>query len=202
MFRVAAAVLTIGLLTFPAVAGEFNKKVSIGDQAPVFKDLEGVNGKKTSLDDFKNKELVVIVITCNQCPVSMAYEDRIIQFSKKYAGPEGKVALVAINVHNNEDDRLPKMKERAAAKGFTFPYLHDPTQEIARKLGASRTPEFFLLNKERKIVYMGAMDNDWQAEKADTHFLEAAVVAVLKGEKPAKAETAPFGCGVEYEKKK
>jgi peroxiredoxin len=199
----AAALVALGLvLVSPVQAAKFNKKLNIGDPAPAFKDLPGVDGKKHSLSDFKDKEVVVLVVTCNHCPVAVAYQDRIIAFARKYAsGEDGKVALVAINVNRLESDRLPKMKERAREKGFTFPYLFDETQQIGRKLGATVTPEFFVLNKERKVVYMGAMDDNMSPSKVTKKYLESAVESALKGEKPATAETAARGCSVKYESK-
>lgn len=187
-------ILTLALvLTSTGPAGTYNKKVSIGDTAPAFTNLEGVDGKKHSLSDYK-KEVVVLVITCNHCEVAIDYEDRIIKFTKQYGD---KVDVVAINVNNVAEDKLPKMVARAKEKGFNFPYLHDPSQKIGRALGALVTPEFFVLNKERKIVYMGAMDDD--QEKPTRHYLNAAVEATLKGAKVEKAETRPFGCGLVYE---
>ena len=203
MFRVFSAVLVASLLVVtPIASGEFNRKLNIGDTAPPFKDLDGIDGKKHSLGDLKDKDVVVLAIICNSCPVAVRYEDRLIAFAKKYAGPDGKVAVVAINLSLDEEDTLPLMKERAKAKGFNFTYLIDPSQNLGRALGASRTPEFFVLNKDRKVVYMGAMDNEDNGQAADVNYLEAAVNATLKGEKPAVAETAPRGCGVTYAKKK
>lgn len=202
MFRTAAATLLVAglVLSSPASAGQFNKKINIGDAAPVWSSLPGVDGKMHSLADLKDKDVVVCVITCNHCPVAVAYEDRVISFAKKHAGdPNSKVAVVAINVNNLEADRLPKMKERAKEKGFNFPYLHDESQEIANKLGATRTPEFFVFNKERKLVYMGAMDDSQSSPK--THHLEAAVTATLKGQLPATKETRPAGCTIKFDKK-
>jgi peroxiredoxin len=195
---VAAGMALVG----PACAGEFNKKLKIGDAAPAWTSLEGVDGKMHSLSDLKDKEVVVVVITCNHCPVAVAYEDRIIDFNKKHADSAGaKVGVVAINVNNLEEDKMPKMQERAKAKGFKFQYLYDPTQKIGREYGASVTPEFFVLNKDRKIVYMGSMDDSQNPEKVKTNYLEAAVKAALEGKSPDKAETRPFGCGVKYDTK-
>lgn len=198
MFRSATAAL-LGLALVASVqAGEFNKKLSIGDSAPAWEKVEGVDGKMHSLSDLKDKDVVVMIITCNHCPVAVAYEDRIINFTKKHASPDSKVGVVAINVNNLEADKLPAMKERAKEKGFNFPYLHDASQKVGRAYGASVTPEFFVLNKERKIVYMGAMDDDMSNPK--TSYLEQAVTATLKGAKPEKAETRARGCSVKYEK--
>ena len=119
---------------------------------------------------------------------------------KKHAGPESKVGFVAINVNTYEADRLPKMIERATERGFNFPYLYDESQKIGVELGATLTPEFFVLNKERRIVYMGAMDDNNAEKVARTNYLEAAVAAALKGESPALTETMPRGCVVKYAK--
>jgi peroxiredoxin len=198
MTRRAWGVLALVVaLAVPASAGRFNKKLSIGDAAPKFSGLPGVDGKTYSLGDFKAKEVLVLVVTCNHCPVATAYQDRLIAFAKKYAaGPDSKAALVAVNVNQLEAEKLPKMKERANEKGYNFPYLRDESQAIARALGASVTPEFFVLNKERKIVYMGAMDDDLDDPKTD--YVSAAVEAALKGAKVSTAETRPRGCSVKY----
>jgi peroxiredoxin len=194
-----AFVAALSLAAAPALAGKFNKKLNIGDAAPTFSGLEGVDGKTYSLDTFKDKDVVVVVVTCNHCPVAQAYQDRLIAFAKKHAGPDSKVGFIAINVNNLPEDKLDKMKERAKEKGFTFPYVYDPSQKIGRALGATVTPEFFVLNKERKIVYMGAMDDDMDADKAKVNYLEAAVTAALKGEQPPMTETAGRGCSIQYE---
>jgi peroxiredoxin len=186
------------VLTAAARGGEFNKTLSVGDAAPAWENLPGTDDKNHSLADLKGKDVVVVVFTCNSCPVAVAYEDRIIALAQKYAGKDSKVGLVAINVNVIEDDRLPKMKERAKEKGFTFPYIFDESQKIARAYGATYTPEFFVLNKDRKVVYMGALDDKNKAENAKINYLEPAVEAVLKGEKPEKGETLARGCLIRY----
>jgi peroxiredoxin len=204
MFRYATAVLVAAgmALATPVRAGEFNRKVSIGDSAPSWSDLEGVDGKKHSLTDYKTKDVLVMVVTCNHCPVAVAYEDRLIAFAKKFAKADDKVGLIAINVNNLEDDKLPKMKERAKSKGITFDYLYDPSQKLGKDYGASVTPEFYVLDKDRKIVYMGAMDDNNDESKVKNNYLEPAVKAALEGKKVEKAETRARGCGVKYEASK
>src|SRR5262249_21863064 len=151
--------------------------------------------------DLKDKDVVVVVVTCNHCPVAVAYEDRIIEFAKKYtSSPESKVGLVAINVNNNNTDKLDKMKERAKTKGFNVTYVYEESQKIGRDLGATKTPEFFVLNKERKVVYMGAMDDSQPVKNVKKRYLEDAVDALLKGEKISTTETAARGCSVQYER--
>lgn len=181
-----------------AEAGEFNKKLNIGDPAPAWEKLPGVDGKLHGLADLHDKEVVVVVFTCNSCPVATDYEDRLIAFTKKHAAPEGKVAVVAINVNRIDEDKLPKMKERAEAKGFPFPYLYDESQQIARAYGAVFTPEFFVLDKQRRVAYMGGMDDNSYADKVKNTYLEPAVLAALRGTKPDKAETPPVGCMIRY----
>src|SRR5271155_4754223 len=112
-----------------AQAGQFNSVLNIGDPAPAWKDLPGVGGKRHSLADLADRDLVVVVFTCNSCPIASDYEDRIIAFAKKYCGRGQKAALVAINVNTVEEDLLPHMKERATSKGFPYPYLFDQSQK-------------------------------------------------------------------------
>jgi peroxiredoxin len=194
-------VLTLALaavFTAEAPAGQFNKKLNLGDSAPAFAGLAGVDGKAHGLADYRNREVLVLCVTCNHCPVALDYEDRMASFAKKYAGPGGRVAFVAVNVNNLEADRLPQMKARAKEKSLPYDYLYDPSQRLARDLGASITPEFFVYNKQRKLVYTGAMDDRQQNPRVN--YLEQAVEAVLKGEMPKTKETRPRGCSVQYEK--
>jgi peroxiredoxin len=198
-FSLLVIVLALGQLV---TAGEFNKKLNVGDLAPAWENLPGTDDKNHSLADLKDKDVVVLVFTCNSCPVAVGYDDRIIAFAKKHAGKDSKVAVVAVNVNVIEEDRLPKMKEHAKEKGFTFPYLFDESQKIARAYGATYTPEFFVLNKERKIAYMGAMDDKNSEASAKVNYLEPAVTALLKGEKLEKGETLGRGCLIRYLREK
>jgi peroxiredoxin len=182
-----------------SLAGKFNKTLNVGDTAPSWANLEGTDGKKHSLSDLKDKDYLVVVFTCNSCPVAVAYEDRILEFAK--ANP--KVGIVAINVNTATADALPAMKERATKKKFTFDYLYDPSQEIARKYGATYTPEFFVLNAERKVVYMGAMDDKAAPGTPKVKFLDDAFAAIIVGKTPEITESsASSGCRIKYNPKK
>ncbi len=183
-------------------AGEFNPVLSIGDKAPVWKDLPGVDGKPHSLADFKSKDVLVVVFTCNSCPYAVDYEDRLLSFAKQHTGPDSKVGLVAINVNKVAEDRLPAMQAKAKQKSFSFPYLLDETQQIANDFGAGFTPEFFVLNKDRKVVYMGSMDDNANADKAVRNYVQEAVRATLAGQEPAKKESVPIGCRIRIETRK
>jgi peroxiredoxin len=195
----------LALLASPTAAGpgKFNKVLAPGDAAPAWENLEGTDGKKHSLADLKDKDVVVVVFTCNSCPVAEGYEPRIVAFAEKYAKPDAKVALVAINVNTGKADALPAMKERAQKRKFNFAYLYDSSQEIARKYGAMYTPEFFVLGKDRKVFYTGAMDDKSPPGEPKTHHLEAAVTAALAG-KPidAKETSAGAGCRIKFNPKR
>ena len=181
----------------PGAAGEYNTVLSIGDKAPAWVSLPNVNGKAHSLEDLRDKKLVVVAFTCNSCPYAVDYEDRMIELARKLE-QVGDAAVVAINVNRVPEDLPPAMKERAEEKGFNFPYLFDESQEIARKYGATRTPEFFLLDRNRKVVYMGAMDDSSDASKVQTKYLEEAITAVRAGKPVEPAETPPVGCAVRF----
>ncbi|MBA3481299.1 MAG: thioredoxin family protein [Pirellulales bacterium] len=178
-----------------AHAGEFNPKLSIGDAAHAWKHLPGVDEKQHSLADLKDAKLVLVVFTCNSCDVAVSYEDRIIAFTKKH---KGDVAVVAVNVSTKPADALPFMKERAKEKKISYLYLFDKSQKIGKAYGANFTPEFFLLDADRKIAYMGALDDNGDADKVTHNYVEQAVAATLKGAEPTTTETAPRGCRIRY----
>jgi len=202
MIRVFWAAAALVLCLAVSSAGEFNKVLSIGDAAPAWENLEGTDGKKHSLTELKAKDVIVVLFTCNSCPTAASYEDRIIPFAKIHAGPDTKVALVAINVNLTKEDSLAEMTKRAQKKKLPYAYLFDPTQEIARKFGALYTPEFFVIDRDRKVVYMGALDDNDPPAEATTHFVELAVTATLAGKPTQKKETLGRGCMIRFARKK
>ena len=195
--RTAAAILLALVLGgAPVHAGKYNPTLSIGDAAPEFKGLADADGKTHSLADFKDKAVVVVAFSCNTCPTAVDYEDRLIALAKKFADD---AAVIMINSNKVEGDLLPQLGEKAKAKGFNFPYVHDDdAQSTAKAYGATFTPEFFVLNKERKIIYMGALDDSTNPENVKQHFVADAITAALAGKSPAVAETVARGCTVRY----
>jgi peroxiredoxin len=176
----------------------FGAKLKIGDKAPDWAGIIGTDDKEHALADYGKAKLIVLVFTCNHCPVAVVYEDRLVALQKDY---EGKgVQVIAINVNNLPADKLEKMKERAEKKGFTFPYLYDSSQKSGRDYGATCTPHVFVLCKERKIAYMGAIDDNNNARDAKVHFLRDALDALLAGKSPPKAITTQRGCGIKWDK--
>jgi peroxiredoxin len=187
---------TLLFLTLNAEAAKFNRVVDIGQQAPSWKNLAGVDGKKHSLDELKKSKAVVVIFTCNHCPVAKSYENRLAILVKKYK--KQQVELVAISVSLYESDNLAAMKKRAIEKKYAFQYLQDPTQKIGQQFGALCTPHVFLLDAKRKIAYMGKIDDDMFEEDVTERFLNDAIDAVLSGKRPEVSETKPVGCPIQF----
>jgi peroxiredoxin len=203
MSRLASVIALVSIFVVaPLSAGEYNPVLTVGDSAPEWKDLPGVDGKKHSLAELKDKDVVVLFFTCNSCDVATEYEDRIIAVAQKFGGDQGRAAFVAVNVNKIPEDGLPEMKKRAEAKKFPFVYLYDETQQIAKAYGATFTPEFFVLDKSRKVVYMGGVDDNSNPKGVKNRFLETALEAVLDGKKPTTAETVAIGCMIRYERER
>ena len=172
----------------------------IGDVATDFT-LKNVDGNMVSLKDYKDAKGFVVIFTCNHCPYSVAYEDRIIALDKKYKTKGYPV--IAINPNNPvayPDDSFDNMIIRAKEKGFTFPYLYDEGQKIYPQYGATKTPHVYVLEKtdSKYIVrYIGAIDNNYKDEKsADKKYVEDAINALLKGEKVPVETTKAIGCSI------
>lgn len=175
---------------------------SPGNPSLTWKDLEGTDGRKHSLRDLADYEVVVVCFTCNTCPYAVDYEDRLIALSKKYADDGSKAKLVAINSNGVPADELDKMKERARQKRFNFPYLRDESQEVAKAFDAVYTPEFYVLNSNRQIVYRGAMDDSTNAEKVTVRYVELAVEATLQGKQPEITKTGARGCAIRFQRRR
>jgi peroxiredoxin len=190
----------LALLASPAFAGKFNKVVSAGDKAPTFSGIPAVQGDEAaslSLGDIK-EDVVVLVFLGNHCPVVQAYDDRIIDFTNDYKGKSVKV--VGVSVNDLDSDRLPAIKRYVKDKGLNYVYGYDESQQIGRAYGATNTPQFFVLDKDRVIRYLGAMDDNMNEAKVTKKYLRDAVDAVLKGETVEISETQPKGCGVKYKR--
>jgi len=176
-------------------AGEFNEILSIGDVAPAWSDLPGTDGKTHSLADLKDKPVVVVIFTCASCPTASDYEARIQALADAHPSD---VAVVAICVNQIEEDKLPALAKRTQEKNLTFTYLSDQTQKIAKDFGAVFTPEFYVLNRDRKVVYMGAMDDSTDPARVTKRYVNEAIQAVLNGQTPEIKEVIARGCRVRY----
>lgn len=179
------------------------KGYQVGDMAEDF-ELKNVDGKMISMASMEEAKGCVIVFTCNNCPYSIAYEDRLIELDKKYKALG--YPMLAINPNDPEvvpGDSFEEMVKRSEEKGFTFPYLCDDGQTVYPKYGAEKTPHVYVVQKSEagnKVVYIGAIDDSKDAEDVKEKYLENALDALVKGEEPNPSFTKAFGCSVKCKK--
>ncbi len=193
---VASALMALAI---PGVcfAGKFNRELSIGDAAPQWRELEGVDDRMHALSDYADAKLILIVFTCNHCPVATANQDRLIALQSDYK--KQGVRLIAICCNPGPEDNLQAIKERAREKGYNFPYLYDAAQASGRVYGVRQTPTVFVLDAKRKLAYMGAIDDRWDdAARVERDYLRDALDALLAGRKVPVPETRPQGCEIPY----
>jgi glutathione peroxidase-family protein len=190
--------ITVALIMFSFSPGGY----TTGDAAADFS-LKNVDGKMISMSNYKNAKGFIIVFTCNHCPFAKAYESRIMDLDKKYASKGYPV--IAINPNDPgmaPDDSYENMIARAKEKNYSFPYVFDETQNVARAFGATRTPHVYVLEKEngKNIVkYIGAIDNNSdEPEKVTQRFVEDAVNALLEGKPVPTTETKAIGCTIKW----
>jgi len=172
--------------------------VSVIETAPTF-DLPGVDGLNHSLEEYANAPVLVLVQSCNHCPYVLSWEGRINALQREYA--DGGVRIVAINSNDTTAypaDSLESMVEHARESGYAFDYLYDESQDVARALGSQRTPEAFVFDADRRLVYHGAVDDNREEAEVTAHYLRDAIEAALAGEAPPIADTPPVGCTVKW----
>jgi thiol-disulfide isomerase/thioredoxin len=171
MRKLILSVAALALVASPALAGKYNKVISVGEKAPTFSGIPAVSGDQDtslSLSDIK-EPVVVVVFLANHCPYVVAAEDRIQDFAKDYKD-----------------------------KG-NYTYGYDETQAIGKAYGATNTPQYFVLDKDRVIRYTGAMDDSPMKEaQVKKTYLRDAVDALLAGKAPEVDETRAVGCGIGY----
>ncbi len=176
----------------------------VGDQVKDFS-IKNVNGKMVSLADYTTAKGFIVVFTCNHCPYSKAYEQRIMDLDKKYSSKGYPVIAISSNdVSVVPDDSYDNMAKRAKEKKYSFPYLYDESQAVAKQFGAMKTPQVFVISKitgGMKLEYTGAIDDNTEdASAAKTHFVEDAVNALLAGKKVSVTESKAIGCSIKFKK--
>ena len=176
----------------------------VGDAATDFK-LKNIDDTYVSLANYPKAKGYIVIFTCNHCPYSKAYEDRIIAINEKYKSLGYPV--IAINPNDPilyPDDSFDQMKIRAKEKGFTFPYLFDDKQQIFPIYGATKTPHVFLLNKEKGkniVKYIGAIDNNYEdATDVTEYYLEDALNSLLNNKEIKTKTTVAIGCSIKVKK--
>ena len=199
------------LLTFPVLAQTSHPILPLGSPAPDFS-LPGVDGKNHSLADYASSPVLVVVFTCNHCPIAQMYEQRIQQLDSDYR--DRGVAVVAIQPNNPKairideldssdiSDSLEEMKIRFAYKSLHYPYLYDgETQSVARAYGPQATPHVFIFDKDRKLRYEGRMDNSYRQELVNTQDARNAIDALLANREIPVKKTGVFGCSTKWQEK-
>jgi len=200
MRKFALSLVVLSLVALPAFAGKYNRAITVGQKAPDFSGLPAVyNGQDTSLSlaDIK-EDVVVVVFLANHCPVVQAYEDRLIDLTGDYK--DKNVKVVGICVNDLDSDRIPAIKTYMKDHKSNYIYGYDESQKAGREYGATNTPQWFVLDKERKIRYTGVLDDNQTESKVTKTYVRDAIDALLKGESPQVEETRPQGCGVKYKR--
>jgi peroxiredoxin len=178
--------------------------ITPGKIAPDIK-LKNVNDKVVSFADYPSAKGFIVIFTCNTCPYSRRYEQRIIELNNKY-GAMG-FPVIAVNPNDPQSspgDSFDEMKKHAASNKFTFPYLYDDGQLITTAYGARNTPHVFVISKTAQgnvVEYTGAIDNNAEnIDPAKTKYVEDAITALLNNNKPAITITKAIGCRISWKK--
>ena len=195
--KTLSRLLSLALVLWMAGAVPAAAQYKVGDIATDFS-LKNVDGSMVSLASYKGAQGYIVIFTCNTCPYAVMYEDRIIALHNKFASQGFPV--VAINPNDpsvKEGDDFASMQARAKEKGFPFKYLFDDGQKIYPQYGATRTPHVYLLDSERKVRYIGAIDDNAQnPSDVKVKYVENAIAAIKAGNNPEPAETKAIGCTI------
>ena len=188
-----AFTLALLLLAAPLFA-----QLEVGAKAPEFSLVNSVDGETLAVKPGDGK-VSVVIFTCNQCPYAKAFEQRVIDVAKQYAG--NGVNFYAVN--SNDDTRhaeetMAKMKARAVDRGYPFPYLKDGDSAIARAWGARVTPHVFLVDGKGTLRYRGYIDDSAKPDQRTKTGLTDALDAVLANREVATAVTREFGCTIKF----
>jgi peroxiredoxin len=173
----------------------------LGTKAPDFTLQDTVTNELLSLDDLKSEKATVIMFICNHCPYVIHINSEIVKIANEYI--EKGVSFMAIS--SNDADRYPddapdKMSEVAEQESYPFPYLYDPTQQVAKAYDAACTPDFYVFDAHLKLVYRGRLDNSRpKSEQPLTGAdLRAALDAVLNGNTVAEKQYPSIGCNIKW----
>jgi peroxiredoxin len=202
MKKIKLALLSIGAMLLMIAATPDNSGYKVGDKAKDFR-LKNVDGKMVSLADYKSAKGYIVVFTCNHCPYAKAYEQRIMDLDKKYASQGYPVIAISSNdVNSIPADSPENMAARAKEKHYTFPYLYDESQDIAKTYGALKTPHVFILTKsgdDNIIKYIGAIDdNSEDASAVKVKYVENALTEIMAGKPVTTSSTKAIGCGIKF----
>jgi len=199
------ALTSVALLAW---AEEEHPTLALGSQAPDF-NLPGVDGRNWALKDFAQAKVLVVIFTCNHCPTAQYYEERIKHIVSDFTNKSVSVVAIMPNepksVRLDElgctdlSDSFQEMKIRARGRQYNFPYLYDgDTEAVARAYGPVATPHAFVFDSERKLRYVGAIDDSERVQHVQKHYLREALNALLEGKEPAITKTKVVGCSIKW----
>ena len=174
--------------------------VNLGTLAPNFKLLNTRNNEPVISDNYFNKKGTIIMFICNHCPFVIHVLDEIVSITKKYEKEISFIAISSNDIVNYPEDSPELMKKLAEEKKFNFPYLFDETQEVAKKYDAACTPDFFIYNSDKQLVYRGQLDNSRPGNDVPVtgHDLRKAIYSLIKGEEIDKNQKPSIGCNIKW----
>ena len=175
--------------------------LELGTPAPSFSLPDATTGKDVSLADFRDSHVLVVMFICNHCPFVKHIRAQLAQLARDYT-PKG-IAFVAISSNDAEkypDDSPAKMKEEAAAAGYSFPYLYDGTQAVAKAYKAACTPDFFVFDRSRRLSYRGQLDDSRPKNDIPVtgHDIRAALDTLLAGKSLTAPQKPSIGCNIKW----
>jgi len=181
------------------VALTFTPFADLGNACPDFT-LPGIDGRTHSLKELSNGKPLVVMFICVHCPYVQAIEERLVQLGIDLKKSDVNVVAICSNdATDHPEDSFEGMKARAKEKGYSFLYLHDESQDVARRFGAVCTPDYFVYDKDLKLSYRGRLDDSWKdASKVKKRELFEAVQTLLRGEKVSEEQTASMGCSLKW----
>lgn len=182
------------------MAATESRMLALGTVAPEFALLDTVSGKTLRMSDLTGKAFFVMFL-CNHCPFVKHVRAELAKIGREYA-PKGAacVAISSNDVVNYPQDGPELMKREAKEAGYSFPYLYDETQEVARAYQAACTPDFYVFDADRRLVYRGQLDDSRPGNGVPVtgRDVRAALDAVLAGKKPSQTQKPSIGCNIKW----
>jgi alkyl hydroperoxide reductase subunit AhpC len=196
----AVSLILSSPLVPPTDAAETPAPLALGSSIPSADvKMKGVDGREVSIADVRGAKGTLVIFSCNECPFVKAWEERLVAIGNRFS----KRGFGVIVVNSNDPSVVPGdgydgMVARAKVRGMAFPYVVDATSDVARAFGATRTPEAFLFDRDGRLVYHGAIDDNRDAKAVKKRHLENALQSVAGGRAVAVAETKSIGCTIKF----
>jgi thiol-disulfide isomerase/thioredoxin len=209
---IRAALIWLGMVNLASGAEGLIKTLAIGEPAPDF-DLPGIDGRNHALKDYAEAKLLVVIFTANHCKTAQAYEQRIIRLVEDYRDRGVAIVAIAPNdpqavslselVYSDLNDSFEELKLRAQERGFNFPYLYDgDSQKVSLAYGPVSTPHVFIFDSQRRLRYVGRIDNAENINSVTQNDARNALDALLSGKPVPVEKTKTFGCSIKWSEKR